>query len=163
MCAAALFAAAAACGNDDGVGSTTNNRSVFPHYDLVEYGGQPLPAVLQLVVEQPTGGGAAVRCEEQLTSTSLEFTTRTRYSAISSRLLVCDDGRPNEASVVLEPGSYSIRADTVRLIADLTQAGVSHRTFALISADSVNVYRQETTSGAGTVVDQTRLVFLAGH
>jgi hypothetical protein len=139
----------------------------FPHYDLVAYAGARLPAVLSVVVSQPTTpGGTASRCENRLTGMTLDFPGNHRYTATTERRLVCDDGRPDVVSVSMEVGTYALLdADGLRLDASSAsvQGGV-HRSYARVAGSSLAVYRQEAAAAGGlTTISEQSLAFEALH
>jgi hypothetical protein len=160
LCAAATLAAAtlaaAACG--DGTGPVA-----FPRrFDLVEYQGWPVPAVLQVITVIPAAPGApGTTCEELLTAISLEFGGG-HYVATRRTSIVCDDGRPATAGTSSEEGAYTVSGDSVTMSAsDTFPNGVStHRWFATRAANEVRVYRQETMASFIEILIDTRpLVF----
>jgi hypothetical protein len=78
--------------------------------------------------------------------------------------MVCDDGRPDEATTTAESGTYTVDpAGVVHLVSTSTPTGSTHHTWALLSGDSLDVYRQEVSSSFGTSVSAERLLFIAAR
>jgi hypothetical protein len=153
---AALAALASACGSD-----TTAPAAPPRSYQLIAYGGAPLPVTLRRIVENSTiPGGPTTTCDDRLTASDLDLFDARQFVQTDSRLLVCDDGRPNVASQEILRGSYATGADTLVLDADLGGAGAEYVSVARVSHDSLTVYRREARSGTGaTSIDPTELVF----
>src|SRR6266576_1539148 len=99
---ATLSGFVAACGVD-----TTTPPRLASTYDLVLYEWQTLPVVTRRIGAIPaTPGGTGYSCDDTLTGLLLEIEkTQRRYNQTESRLLVCDDGRPDSASTSATTGS----------------------------------------------------------
>lgn len=136
---------------------------LLPHYALVTYGGEPLPVVLHVMFSVPgTPGGTGYSCEDRLTAMTLDFVAEgARYTATTHELLVCDDGRPDVASLTTESGTYWVDAGgDLHLDASVTEPGSTRHSLARIGWGEVEVFRQETSyPPAATVTDARLLLF----
>lgn len=153
--------AAGTVGCSDGTAPAVPPRS----YQLVSYGGAPLPVTLRRITETSTvPGGPTVTCDDKLTASNLELLETRQFTQADSHLLVCDDGRPDAASRDLLRGTYATGADTLVLNADVGAGGAYVR-FARMTSDGLTIYRRQAgTSGGATSIDPTQLVFRnAGH
>ena len=150
----AVAAGALAC--SDGNAPASLPRS----YQLVSYGGAPLPVTLRVVVESSTvPGGPTVTCDDKLTASKLELLKTGQFTQTDSHLLVCDDGRPDAASQDVLRGTYSTSADSV-VLSSAVQSGTQYVSLARISNDGLTIYRREGRStGGATSIDPTQLVF----
>lgn len=150
----AIAAGALAC--SDGNAPASPPRS----YQLVSYGGAPLPVTLRVIVESSTvPGGPTVSCDDKLTASKLELLKTGQFTQTDSHLLVCDDGRPDAASQDVLRGTYSTSADSV-VLSSAVQSGTQYVSLARISNDGLTIYRREGRStGGATSIDPTQLVF----
>ena len=115
-------------------------------YNLVSYEGRPLPVTTRRLVANPVDpSGHGYACDDRLTRVTLEFVTSDSYSQQESRLLVCDDGRPDSASSSVIAGTYVHSAEEIELVTDLASGLVQH-SFARFGAHDLTVYRRETRS-----------------
>lgn len=129
-------------------------------YQLVSYGGAPLPVTLRVVTETSTlPGGPTVTCDDKLTASKLELLKSGEFTQADSHLLVCDDGRPDAASQESLRGTYYTSADSVVLSSGV-QSGTQYVSLARMSNDGLTIYRREGRStGGATSIDPTQLVF----
>jgi len=74
------------------------------------------------------------------------FLTANTYAQSESRLLVCDDGRPDVTSSNLISGTYALSGGTLELVAELG-GSISQHYFARSSGRSLTVYRREILYG----------------
>lgn len=150
----AVAASALACSDGNAPGSQPRS------YQLISYGGEPLPVTLRRIVETSTlPGGPTVTCDDRLTASKLELLKSSEFTQADSHLLVCDDGRPDAASEEVLRGTYSTSADTVVLSSDV-QSGTQYVSLARVSNDGLTIYRREgRSSGGATSIDPTQLVF----
>jgi hypothetical protein len=144
-----------------GCGGATE-PSLAMSYDLVSYEGQALPVETGTVVEVSTQpGGPSSLCGDRLTGMHLQFVTGSSFTQTESRLLVCDDGRPDAPSSIVTNGTYQASGATLELDVDLG-GGFSQHALARMSGDALVVYRREISNGAGlSVVTQAPLGFVA--
>lgn len=151
-----LLSAAGAAACSDSNAPVTQARS----YQLVSYGGSALPVTLRRVVETSTQpGGPTTYCDDKLTASSLQLLAANRFTQSDSHLLVCDDGRADAPSQAVLQGTYTTRADTLVLNADVG-SGVQYLSFGLFGSSGVTIYRREArTTGGATSIDPTSLVF----
>jgi hypothetical protein len=150
-----LASLASACGG------ATESALLAASYDLVSYEGQTLPVTThRLVYNSTEPGGPSYTCDDRLTGMNLRFVTSNSYTQNESRLLVCDDGRPDASSSSVIQGTYELGEGTLELIADLG-GGFFQQGFARFSGDGLTVYRREIRSGTLTTVNGAPLVFLA--
>ena len=147
-----------------GCGGATESARLAGSYDLVTYEGQTLPVTTRtLVYNSIEPGGPSYSCGDRLTGMNLQFVAGNRYTQTESRLLVCDDGRPDASSFSVTLGTYVLGGGTLELTVDLG-GGFSHHSFARFSGDALTVYRRETSNGAGlNTVTEAPLIFLASH
>ena len=131
-------------------------------YDLVSYEGQALPVETRAFVEVSTQpGGPSSLCGDRLTGMHLQFVTGSSFTQTESRLLVCDDGRPDAPSSSKTDGTYQVNAATLELTVDLG-GGFSQHALARLDGDALFVYRREISNGAGlSTVTQAPLAFVA--
>jgi hypothetical protein len=131
-------------------------------YDLVSYEGQALPVETRAIVENSTEpGGPSSRCGDRLTGMHLQFVTASSFTQTESRLLVCDDGRPDAPSSITTDGTYQASGATLELDVDLG-GGFSQHSLARLSGDALVVYQREISNGAGlSVVTRAPLGFVA--
>ena len=131
-------------------------------YDLVSYEGQALPVETRAFVEVSTQpGGPSSRCGDRLTGMHLQFVTGNSFMQTESRLLVCDDGRPEVPSSNVTDGTYQLSGASLEFNVDLG-GGFSQHSFARLSGDALTVYRREISNGAGlSTVTEAPLEFVA--
>lgn len=139
---ATLSGFVAACGVD-----TTTPPRLASAYDLVLYEWRTLPAVTRRIVASPTApGGASYSCDDTLTGMRLEIEkTERRYTQTESRLLVCDDGRPDSASTSAATGSYTLMAETIELDSDplgSAPGSVVQKSYANYGGDALVIYQR---------------------
>ena len=129
-------------------------------FQLVSYGGAPLPVTLRLIVGTSTlPGGPTVTCDDELTASSLQLLATKRFTQTESHLLVCDDGRADAPSQEVLQGTYTTRADTLVLNAEVG-SGMQYLSFGLLGSGGVTIYRREArTTGGASSIDPTSLVF----
>ena len=128
-------------------GGATDAIPLASSYDLVSYEGQALPVETRAIVEVSTQpGGPSSRCGDQLTAMNLRFVTSTSFTQTESRLLVCDDGRPDVPSSSALNGVYEVSGETLELVENLG-GGYSQHSFARFSEGTLTVYRREIRSG----------------
>jgi len=129
-------------------------------YQLVSYGGAPLPIVLRRIVETSTlPGGPTTYCDDKLTGSTLTLMNAGRFTQADSHLLVCDDGRADAASQAVLQGTYTTGADTAVLSADLG-SGASYVELARMTDGGLVIYRRSSsTAGGATSTDPTSLIF----
>jgi hypothetical protein len=134
-----------------------------PDYNLVTYDGRPLPVETRAIIANPTQpGGPSYRCSDQLTAINLQFAASGAFTRRESRVLVCDNGRPDELSSSSITGTYVRTAVDIEMRAD-TPDGRS-LTFGRFSNDSLFVDRQELHFGSTPLmVKRTLLVFVASQ
>ena len=140
----------------------TEPRLPASSYDLVSYEGQGLPVETRAIVAIPTDpGGTGFRCSDRLTAINLRFASKAAFTQTESRLLVCDDGRPDAPSSTALEGTYEIRGSTLLLTVDLG-GGFSQRSAAQFSGSSLTVYHREILQdGAPRTVTDAPLEFVA--
>jgi len=133
-------------------------------YDLVSYEGQTLPVTTRRLVANPVDpSGHGYSCDDRLTRVTLEFVTSDSYSQQESRLLVCDDGRPDSASSSVIAGTYVQSAEEIELITDVVDR-LSQHNFARLSSNALTVYRREVRHDEiVSTVNWAPLVFSATH
>lgn len=150
----AIAAGSVACSDANGPAAQTRS------YQLVSYGGSPLPVTLRRIVEtSTTPGGPTTTCDDKLTASNLKLLTTKQFTQIDSHLVVCDDGRADAASQDIVNGTYQTGADTVVLNADLG-TGANYVSLARLSGGDLTIYRREArTNGGATTIDPTQLVF----
>jgi hypothetical protein len=143
-------------------GSATSPIPLAARYDLVSYEGQALPVETRAIVELSTQpGGPSSRCGDRLTAMNLRFVTSTSFTQTESRLLVCDDGRPDIPSSDQLNGTYQVSGGTLELVVDLS-GGYSYHGFARFSDGALTIYRREVRSGAAlSTVTEAPLGFVA--
>lgn len=143
-------------------GGATDAIPLASSYALVSYEGQALPVETRAIVEVSTQpGGPSSRCGDQLTAMNLRFVTSTSFTQTESRLLVCDDGRPDIPSSNVLNGVYEVSGGTLELVADLG-GGYSQHSFARFSDGTLTIYRREIRSGAAlSTVTEAPLAFVA--
>jgi len=143
-------------------GSATDPIPLAARYDLVSYEGQALPVETRAIVEVSTQpGGPSSRCGDRLTAMNLRFVTSTTFTQTESRLLVCDDGRPDIPSSNVLNGIYQVSEGTLELVAD-SGGGYSQHSFARFSDNSLTIYRREVRSSTGlSTVTEAPLAFVA--
>lgn len=160
---APLWAVVAGCGGD-----TTAPPQLAPSYELVSYEGQSLPVVTRRLIgitATPGGGGGGYSCDDKLTRSLLEFAADNRYKQTDSRLLVCDDGRPDESSSSTVTGdylrtSYGVELDTDAVASPL--GAITERSLASINGNELTVYmRTVYHSGAAATYTGAPLIFRA--
>jgi hypothetical protein len=144
-----------------GCGGATE-PSLAMGYDLVSYEGQALPVATGTVVEVSTQpGGPSSLCADRLTGMHLQFVTSSSFTQTESRLLVCDDGRPDAPGSITTDGTYQASGATLELDVDLG-GGFSQQALARLDGDELVVYRREISNGAGlSTVTQAPLAFVA--
>jgi hypothetical protein len=147
---------ASACGN------ATEPRLPASNYDLVSYEGQRLPVETRVIIAisiEP--GGAGYSCSDRLTAMNLRFVTSASFTQTESRLLVCDDGRPDAPSSAVMTGTYELRGRTLVLNLDLG-GGFSQRSAAQFSDVGLTIYHREILQdGAPRTVTDAPLEFVA--
>ena len=132
-----------------GCGGATSPAStqLATSYDLVSYEGHTLPVETRVLVYVSTEpGGPSASCSDRLTAMKILFLTANTYAQSESRLLVCDDGRPDVTSSNLISGTYALSGGTLELVADLG-GSISQHYFARSSGRSLTVYRREILYG----------------
>jgi hypothetical protein len=131
-------------------------------YDLISYEGHALPVEIRAIVTNSTQPGCpSVRCSDRLTGMHLQFVTGNNFMQTESRLLVCDDGRPDVPSSNVTNGTYQLSGANLEFNADLG-GGFSQHSFARHSGDALTVYRRESINGAGqSTVTEAPLEFVA--
>jgi hypothetical protein len=141
---------------------STEPKLPAPSYDLVSYEGQTLPVETRALIVIPAEpGGVGYRCSDRLTAMNLHFATDGSFTQTESRLLICDDGRPDAPSTVVTQGSYELRGATLTLTVDLG-GGSSSRSSARFSDTSLTIYHRELSlNGFGTTMTDAPLVFAA--
>jgi hypothetical protein len=152
-CAAILLAAA--CSD----GSTDPQMNVEGSYELLSYGGEGLPVVLQVIVDNPTTpGGEGVSCEDRLAAMTLVLNPQNHYTSTSEHRLVCDNGDPDQVSHTEESGSYVTQGSALALTSDGASGSVvvSKGEF---NASSLTITQRVTTTELGASTDDTRLEF----
>jgi hypothetical protein len=154
----ALGLVASACDN------ATEPRVPANSYDLVSYEGQDLPVETRVIVAIPSQpGGAGYRCSDRLTAINLLFVTSASFTQTESRLLVCDDGRPDAPSSAVTKGTYELRGRTLVLNVDFG-GGLSQRSAAQFSDVGLTIYHREILQdGAPRTVTDAPLEFVATH
>jgi hypothetical protein len=147
---------ASACGNG------TEPKLPATSYDLVSYEGQELPVETRVIVAIPSEpGGAGYRCSDRLTAINLRFVTSASFTQTESRLLVCDDGRPDAPSSTVMKGTYELRGRTLVLNVDLG-GGLSQRSAGQFSDVGLTIYHREILQdGAPRLVTDAPLEFVA--
>ena len=131
-------------------------------YNLVSYEGQTLPVETRAIVAVPTQpGGVGYRCGDRLIAMNLHFATNGNFTQTESRLLVCDDGRPDAPSTAVTQGSYELSGATLVLTVDLG-GGSSLRSSARFGETDLTIYHRETLlTGYGSVMTDAPLIFAA--
>ena len=105
-------------------------------YDLVSYEGQPLPVTTRTIVAIPAQpGGTGFQCDDRLTGMKLRFSPAGSFTRTESRLLVCNDGRPDAPSSVVTLGSYELTGGRLVLTEDLGGGSVLVGTARFTDAD----------------------------
>lgn len=152
--AAVLAIAVSSCAESNGPNAGEGS------YDLVTYGGQPLPVVLRLIVATSTQpGGATVSCEDRLTASRLDLLGSNRFAQTDSGLLVCEDGRPDAPSQRILQGTYSAGADTITLDND-GDAATHYVQTARRSDGMLTIYRRQSLlAGGASTTDLTELAY----
>ena len=131
-------------------------------YDLVSYEGQPLPVVTRTIISLPAQpGGAGFQCVDRLVAMNLRFSPTSSFTQTESRLLVCDDGRPDAPSTDVIQGSYELRGGTLVLTEDLGGGGVLVSTARFTDADLTIYHREFSQDGFGKTMTDSPLVFAA--
>ena len=135
----ALCALLAACGGDT-IAPVNLGRS----YQLISYDGHSPPFEIgKIIAISPTTGQTLSTCSRQLTGGLLEFFDGSRYQSQESRAVVCDDGRPNELSNLVIPGTYTVSGNALQLNSDafVTSPEVSSTmtTIATVNGDDITV------------------------
>ena len=129
-------------------------------YDLVSYEGQTLPVTTRILIGTPTQPGApGFQCNDRLTAMTLVFSPTGSFTQTESRLLVCDDGRPDAASTDVTQGSYELKGGTLLLTEDLGGGGVSLSTARFTDTDLTIYHREVSQPGFGTVMTDSPLIF----
>lgn len=129
-------------------------------YDLVSYEGQTLPVTTRTIIGTPTQpGGTGFQCNDRLTAMTLIFSPTGSVTQTEFRLLVCDDGRPDEPSTDVLHGSYELRGGTLVLTEDLGGGGVLVSSARFTDTDLTIYHREVSQPGFGTVMTDSPLVF----
>jgi hypothetical protein len=152
-CAAILLTAA--CSDS----STDPPMSVEGSYELLSYGGEGLPVVLRVIVDNPTTpGGEGASCEDRLAAMTLVLNSQSRYTSTSERRLVCDNGDPDQVSHPEESGTYETQGSALALTSDGASGSVvvSKGEF---DASFLTITQRVTTTELGASTDDTRLKF----
>jgi hypothetical protein len=160
--AAALLVGLSGCGGD----ATAPRLNLAGSYDLFLYEGQQLPVVTSTIIAvSGAPGGTGYSCDDKLTRSLLEFTPDSRYRQTDSHLMVCDDGRPDEASSSITTGDYLPTNAGVELDADAvtsSQGRIVQRSLASINDVQLTVYtRTVYLNGSVYATNFAPLVFHA--
>lgn len=149
------------CGHD-----ATAPINLAPSYDLVMYEGQSLPVTTRRIVAvQLNSGDPSYSCDDRLVSERLEFGAGSRFTQTDSRLLVCDDGRPDQSSSEMRTGSYAISRDGLELDFDPVEIGggsITLKSYAHVTNADLTIYfRSVVSEGFGATFTYSPLVFHA--
>ena len=130
-------------------------------YDLVSYEGQPLPVVTRTLIGIPAQpGGTGFQCSDRLTAMTLRFSPAGTFTQTESRLLVCDDGRPDAPSTDVTQGSYRLSGGTLVLTEDLGSGTVLVSSARFTHADLTIYHREVSQDGFGKSMTDSPLVFV---
>ena len=145
---------------DSACSDSTGPKPPAASYDLVSYEGQTLPVTTRRIIGAPTQpGGTGFQCDDRLTAMTLIFSPAGGVTQTESRLLVCDDGRPDEPSTDVVHGSYELRGGTLLLTEDLGGGGVLVSSARLTDTDLTIYHREVSQPGLGTAMTDSPLVF----
>ena len=140
--------------------SSTEPKLPAASYDLVSYEGQALPVTTRTIIEIPVQpGGTGSQCNDRLTAMNLRFSPAGSFTQTESRLLVCNDGRPDAPSTVATTGSYELTGGTLVLTEDLGGGSVVVSTARLTDADLTIYHREVSQNGLGKTMTDSPLVF----
>ena len=132
-----------------------------PSYDLVSYEGQTLPVVTRILIGSPAQpGGTGFQCNDRLLAMTLSFSRARSFTQTESRLLICDDGRPDAPSTIVTQGSYKLAGETLVLTEDLGGGAVLVGTARFTDADLTIYHREVSVPGFGESMTDSPLVFV---
>ena len=108
-------------------------------------------------VAQP--GAVGFSCSDRLTAMKLRFSANGTFTQTESRMLVCDDGRPDAPSTDVTNGSYEVSGETLVLTEDFGDGFVARSTGRFSGADLTIYHRELWQNGLRKTTTDSPLIF----